>query len=133
MKQSSHPNSIKSQFKPGSTPVNVKPVGSTRICSKDGYLLMKMGEGINSFKPIHRIIYERMHGKVPAGFVTYFIDKNKLNISIINLSIISKKDNALRNNIYRYGKEIAQLLQLKASIKRQINKRENQNERHIST
>lgn len=120
----SHPNSQKTQFKAGHKPVSWLPPGSTRIDSKDGYILIKMGEGTLKWRPLHRIIYQRMHGKVPAGDLVTFVDGNKLNISIINLTTISKKQHCINNSIQRYPTEIKQLYQIKGQITRQINKRE---------
>lgn len=120
----SYPGSEKTQFKPGEKPINLKSVGSTRICSKDGYVLMKMAEGTLQWKLIHRIIWERMHGPMPKGYMCTFVDGNKLNISIANLTTISQHKNALRNHINRYGKDIADISRLKGRITRQINKLE---------
>jgi len=118
------PGSEATQFKPGQTPVNIKPIGSTRICSKDGYILIKMREGLRAWDLLHKVIYERMHGPVPYTHVVTFNDGNKLNVSILNLRAISKKENVLRNGVHSYGPEIAQLYQLKGQITRQINKQE---------
>ncbi len=119
----SFPGTEATQFKPGSRSLNWLPVGSTRVCGKDGYILMKMAEGINQYRPIHRIIWARMHGPVPTGHVVIFVDRNKLNISIINLSLITNAENCKRNSFHNYGKEIAKAYQLKGQITRQINKR----------
>lgn len=113
---------VATQFKPGQRSANYKPVGSTRICSKDGYVLIKMAEGLFQWKLLHRIVWERMNGPIPKGFLVSFIDRNPLNWKITNLTLITKKQNALRNSIHNYGTEIAQLYQLKGAITRQINK-----------
>ncbi len=117
-----YPGMIGTQFKPGTKPPNYKPVGSTRICSKDGYVLIKMAEGLFQWKLLHRIVWERMNGPIPKGFLVSFIDRNPLNWKITNLTLITKKQNALRNSIHNYGTEIAQIYQLKGAITRQINK-----------
>lgn len=119
----SHPNAVKTQFKPGQKPVNHLPPGSTRICSKQGYVLMKMAEGINQWRPIHRIIYKRMHGKVPAGDLVTFVDGNRQNISIVNLTTISKKQHVINNSLNRLSPDIAELYRIKGRITREINKR----------
>jgi len=126
------PRMMPTQFKPGHKPANYKPIGSTRIDSKDGYILIKMEEGMCSWKLHHRVIYERMHGPVPKGHMVTFVDQIKTNISIINLTTIDKKQNCKRNSYHNYGKEIAKLYQLQGQITRQINKRNKQDERHSS-
>lgn len=128
-----YPGMVATQFKPGQKPKNHKPVGSTRIDSKDGYILVKMAEGLFQWQLLHRVIWVRMHGPIPAGDMVTFIDRNNLNISIVNLTTIDKKQNCKRNSYHNYGKEIAQLYQLKGQIGRQINKRKKQDERHSST
>jgi len=114
---------VATQFKPGQRSANYKPVGSTRICSKDGYVLIKMAEGLFQWKHLHRVVWERMNGPIPKGLLVSFIDGNKLNWKITNLMLITKKENVLRNGIHSYGKDIAQLYILKSQITRQINKR----------
>lgn len=119
------------QFKPGQKPPNHKPVGTVRICAKDGYLSIKMEEGKRQWVQLNRMIWERMNGSIPDGYVVTFIDGNKQNCKITNLTLMSFKENALRNSVHRFGKEIAQIYSLKAQINRQINKHERlQNERH---
>jgi hypothetical protein len=120
----SYPGMEATQFKPGTKPPNHKPVGSTRIDTKDGYVYIKMAEGMFQFKLLHRVIWERMNGPIPPGYLVSFIDQNKQNCRITNLTLLTKKQNALRNSIHNYGPEIAQIYQLKGAITRQINKRQ---------
>lgn len=119
----SYPGMAATQFVKGEKPANYKPVGSTRICSKDGYVLIKIAEGMFQWKHLHRIVWERMNGPIPKGFLVSFIDRSPLNWKITNLTLITKKQNALRNSVHNYGKDIAQLYILKSQITRQINKR----------
>lgn len=130
----SHPNMVPTQFKPGTKPPNYKAVGSTRIDSKDGYILIKMAEGIFQWKLLHRVIWERLNGKIPDGYLVTFIDGDKSNIEITNFTLMTKQENLLRNSCHNYGTEIAELYQLKRQITRQINKTERaRHERHSST
>jgi hypothetical protein len=127
LKGISYPGSVPTQFKPGSKPPNHKPVGTIRVV--DGYFEIKMAEGMRQWKLLHRVIWERMNGKIPDGYLVTFIDGDQTNIEITNLTLMTKQENARRNSIHRYGPEIAKLYQLKGAINRQINKRErNQHE-----
>jgi hypothetical protein len=127
------PSMMPTQFKPGQRPANYKPVGSIRVL-EDGYLQIKMAEGHRQWVLLHRMIWERLNGKIPTGYLVTFIDGNKANCKITNLTLMTQKENRLRNSIHNYGKEIAHLYLLKGAINRQINKRERlQNERHTST
>lgn len=115
------------QFKPGQKPKNHKPIGSKRIDTKNGYVYIKMAEGMFQYQLMHRMVWQRLNGPIPHGYLVSFIDGNKLNWEITNLSLITKKQNAIRNSMNRYGPEIAQIYQLKGAITRQINKRERAN------
>lgn len=122
-KTGSYPNMIPTQFKPGQKPPNHKPVGTVRAL-EDGYLQIKMAEGKRQWVQLNRMIWERMNGPIPQGYVIAFIDGDKQNCKLTNLTLMSFKSNALRNSVHRFGKEIAQVYQLQAQISRQINKRE---------
>lgn len=124
-------------FKKGTSPKNKKEIGYMRRNGRDGYYEIKMHETGVKYKdwvPIHRLIYERMHGiKIPKTHVVMYLDGNYENWRIQNLRMISKAENAKRNSIHNYPKEIATAMQLVGAINRQINKRSKQhdtNERH---
>lgn len=117
------------RFNKGHKPSNHRPVGSTRI-TRDGYTEMKMAEGMRQWKLLQRFVWERMNGKIPKGMVLIFIDGNKQNIKITNLSLYTRVQNMQRNTLHNYPKEIAHLIQLQGAINRKINKRAKQNEQH---
>lgn len=127
-----HQNSVRTQFKPGTRSPNYRAVGTIRMV-KDGYLEIKIAEGMRQWKPLQRVIWERCNGKIPDGHNVSFIDRNKQNVEITNLRLMTKAENAIKNNpSTKYGPEIKQIYQLKGAITRQINKRNKQNERHSS-
>lgn len=79
-----------------------KPIGSTRIDSKDGYLLVKTKLGTNSYELAHRIIWEKENGKIPSGYVVRFYDnspKKIANPTIDNLFIVSRPVHARLNQM----------------------------------
>lgn len=117
------------QFKPGHVPHNTQPVGSERICSKDGYLIRKVrdtGVKRNDWAPVHIWTWEQHNGPVPDGHIVVFRDGNKQNIVIENLELITRAENMRRNSYHNYPKEIARLIQLRGAVNRQINKRASQ-------
>nr|WP_319552413.1 HNH endonuclease signature motif containing protein [uncultured Vibrio sp.] len=74
-----------------------KPLGSTRIDSKDGYLLIKVRMGTNAYELAHRILWEQHHGKIPPNHVIRFYDNSpeKLaNPTIENLFMVSRQVHA---------------------------------------
>jgi hypothetical protein len=117
-------------FKKGSVPPNRKPVGSERIDSKDGYVWIKVMEGLNSYRLKHRVLWEQHFGPIPKGTNVQFKDGDRLNIVIDNLELVSKDGNMLRNTFHNYPKEIASTIQLMGALTRQINKhKKKQNEK----
>lgn len=123
--------SEKGWIKKGNKPLNHRPVGTIR--EVDGYLEIKVAEGLHQWKLLHRIVWERMNGEIPKGYNVRFLDGNSKNIEITNLGLISKSENMKKNSYHEnYPKEIAQLIQLQGAITRQINKRAN-HEQHSNT
>jgi len=111
------------RFKKGSIPPNYKPVGTHRIDSKDGCVLVKLKEGMFQWKLKHRVIYEQHFGPIPKGCNVEFKDRNKRNFDPENLILRTRKENMLLNTIHNYPKEIATLVQLRGALNRQINKK----------
>jgi hypothetical protein len=114
-------NSKKTQFKKGTRPPNWKPVGFERI-NKDGYIEVKVGEGMHQFRHKHRIVYEKHYGKIPRGMIVRFKDGNKQNLKPSNLILITRGANMKSNSLHNYPKEISTTIQLLGALKRQINK-----------
>lgn len=112
----------KTQFSKGTVPPNHKPVGSERIDSKDGYIYVKVAEGMNQFRLKHRVVYEQNFGPIPKGYNVEFKDRNRLNCSPDNLVLRSRKENMKLNTYHNYGPEIAQVIQLRGALIRQIHK-----------
>lgn len=90
-------------FTKGSVPPNRRPVGSERVCSKDGYILVKIKEAnpytgsSTRYKHKHVYMWEQANGPVPAGMVVSFIDGNKTNCMLENLELITRGELARLN------------------------------------
>lgn len=84
------------QFKKGHRPQTYRPVGSTRICSKDGYIYIKTADP-NVWRMKHVLEWEKHNGKVPEGHCVIFADQNKLNCDIDNLLLVSRAQLARMN------------------------------------
>lgn len=119
------------QFKPGQQPHNERPLGSYRI-SRDGNLQRKISndKGSNSkrWRCVHELIWVEANGAVPAKHIVVFkpgMHSTTLEeITLAKVECISLADNMRRNTCHRYGKDIAQLIQLRGAITRQLNQRE---------
>ena len=119
------------QFKPGQQPHNELPLGSYRI-SRDGNLQRKISndKGSNSkrWRCVHELIWIEVNGAVPAKHIVVFkpgMHSTTLEeITLAKVECISMAENMRRNTCHRYGKDIAQLIQLRGAITRQLNQRE---------
>lgn len=88
-------------FEKGNIPVNHRPVGSTRI-NKDGYMEVKVEEP-RKWRAVHVVVWEKVNGPIPKGHVVIFGDKNKLNIDIGNLLLVSRAELAMLNKYNLIG------------------------------
>lgn len=113
---------IETQFKKGHEPHNTKYDGHERI-SKDGYVEIRVSKGVYKLK--HRVVWESVNGAVPKGMCLVFKDKNKQNISIENLEIITRKENMLRNTIHRYSEELKPIVKLIGKLKNKAHEKSN--------
>ena len=85
-------------FSAGSVPLNRKPIGSERICSKDGFILVKIAEpnpytsAQTRYKHKHIWLWEQTYGPVPEGCCVAFRDANKLNCDLDNLMLVTRAE-----------------------------------------
>lgn len=108
------------QFKPGHKPKNWRPVGSTRI-SKDGYIEMKMAEGMFQYRLLHKVVWERMNGHMPDGHIVTFIDGDKQNVRITNLRLMTLQENMQRNSVHNLPGGMNEVVLMRAKLNRKIN------------
>ncbi len=120
------------QFKKGQKSHTWTPIGTERL-SKEGYLQRKMtdtGVTRRDYVAVHHLIWKEAGRDIPEGYALSFKDGNKTNITLENLELVSRADLMKRNTYHNYPKEIAQLIQLRGAVQRQINKRSKQHERN---
>jgi len=85
-------------FKKGNIPANTRLVGSERVCSKDGYVSIKIKEqnpytgAAARYKHKQVCLWEQANGPVPAGMVVAFRDGDRLNIEPENLMLLSRAE-----------------------------------------
>ena len=106
-------------FKPGQQPHNTKYNGHERICSKDGYILIRVATGKYVHK--HRHIYEQHHGPIPPGIAIAFKDGNKTDCHIDNLEAITRQQLAQRNTITRYPPELRSAMHALKKLNKALN------------
>ena len=109
-------------WKPGNKPHNTREEHATsiRVHKRDGkpYHYTKIRDGL--WKLTHRVLWEQVHGEIPAGHVVRFKDGNSLHLSILNLECIPMKENMVKNTIQRYPMELQQLMKLKSKLNKTI-------------
>lgn len=81
-------NGKKTQFKKGQRPLNYRPVGSERV-NIDGYIEMKVADP-SKWRLKHNVVWEEVHGPIPKNHCIVFLDKNKLNVTLENLQLVSR-------------------------------------------
>ncbi|MEG1497650.1 MAG: HNH endonuclease signature motif containing protein [Clostridiales bacterium] len=96
-KTGNYPGSEKTQFKKGHVPHNYRPVGSERV-DVDGYTWVKI-EDLKKWKMKHVLLWEKHNGHIPKNHVIIFGDKDKTNITLDNLILVSRKQ-LVRMNQY---------------------------------
>lgn len=117
-------------FKPGQRPHTWLPIGSFRI-SKDGYLQIKLtdtGYPPRDWVSYHQHVWEQANGPRPGGHVVVFkpgaktVDRDL--VTVDKLECISRSELMRRNSYHtNLPPELANLVQLRGAITRQIRKR----------
>ena len=110
------------QFKKGQPSGNWKPIGSERICSKDGYILIKVTEGQPlNYRHKHVVVWEEANGPVPKGHVVVFKDGDKLNCDLANLELITRAELMQRNTFHNFPEDVKAQIHVLAGFKRKLN------------
>lgn len=116
--------SKETRFAPGHRPHTWLPIGSERV-TDDGTLQRKVsdtGDTRKDWRAVHALLWERAHGQIPPGHIAVLKNRDKRDIRIENVEVISRAENMRRNSYHRYPKEIALAIQLRGALNRQINK-----------
>jgi hypothetical protein len=112
-----------SMFKKGNEPHNMKYDGHERLDPKDGYIYIRISKGKYVLK--HRLVWEQNNGPIPKGNIIIFKDKNKYNLNIDNLQMITKRENMHRNTVTKYPLELQQLIKLNNKLKTTLHEKQN--------
>lgn len=103
----------KTMFKKGQPSTRRKPVGSERIHSQSGYIVVKVAEP-NVWRLKQRVLYEQYHNVTLSKHdIVTFLDRNPLNFDIDNLVLLSRSTLRIMNQKLSFGNgnpEITQAL-----------------------
>ncbi len=84
-------------FKKGHGGFKTRPIGSERVCSKDGYIMVKT-KMPRTWERKHLIEWRKHHGAIPKDHCIRFLDNDRTNCSIDNLVCIHRGANATINH-----------------------------------
>ena len=85
----------KTTFRKGATPHNKMKVGEDAITT-DGYVKTKIAEpDVWEYK--HKLIWIKAHGPIPEKHSIIFADRNRMNLDIDNLLLVSKAELLMLN------------------------------------
>lgn len=128
-----HPNTAANHFKPGTKPHTWKPIGSLRV-THEGYLQRKVtdtGYPPRDWVSVHRLVWEAAHGPVAPGHRVVFKARKPIadEAAIVPdvLECLSLREIMRRNSVHTVlPKPLAQLVQLRGALSRQINRKARQ-------
>lgn len=103
-----------------------KPIGTLRV-TKDGYLSRKVNDGMplqRRWKLEHVRLWEEANGPVPKGYAVKILNGQKQDVRLENLALISRADLMRANTVHNLPKPLAEVVQLRGALVRQINRRE---------
>ena len=86
------------RFKKGQVALNAKTDGefSNRI-DRNGYTYRYIRISAAKWELYHRIVWQQANGAIPSDSLVIFKDGNRLNCSLENLELITKRENIIRN------------------------------------
>ncbi|GHU05036.1 hypothetical protein FACS1894147_10770 [Spirochaetia bacterium] len=107
-------------------------MGTVRI-NTEGYVDVKIADP-NKWKQKHLIIWEKANGPIPKGNVIIFADRNRLNVKLKNLLMISRKELAVmnRNGLIYENAELTKTVKLIADVKIGIADRKRETRRRFT-
>jgi hypothetical protein len=127
--------SAETRFKPGQQPHTTLPIGSLRLVpAGSGSKLKVLERKVNDlpgpnhvrWHPVHRLVWIAMHGPVPKDHIVVFRPGLRTTvleeITVDRLECITRGQNATRNHPRARSPELAELVQLKGAITRQVNR-----------
>lgn len=118
----------KTRFKKGNKPHNTNPKGNGAIVTRQdtsgrSYKYIRIKKGV--WDLYHRIVWEKVNGKIPDNHLVVFKDDNTENTTIENLELITMTENMYRNSKHNYPKEIIPSLVLNKQLENKLNTLQN--------
>lgn len=102
-----------------------KAIGSERI-SKDGYLERKVNDDLPlqaRWRAVHLIVWEAVHGRIPPGHALVFKNRDRQDIRLDNLELITRRELMRRNTIHNLPRDVKGAITALSALNKQIRKR----------
>ena len=112
-----------SRYKKGNLPPNTMHDHAISIrndSSGTPYKFIRISKAV--WIPLHRYNWIQANGPIAPKMKLIFKDRNTMNCELENLELLTPGELMERNSFHRYPKEIAQVIQLRGALNRQINK-----------
>jgi hypothetical protein len=116
-------NSRSTTFKKGNLPPNTKAdfvISVRKDKNRVQYLFIRVAKA--KWVPLLRYNYEKLNGKITKGLNLVHADGDRMNCDASNGLLLSNAELMQRNTYHKYPKEIANAIQLRGALNRQINK-----------
>jgi hypothetical protein len=97
------------------------PVGALRLDARDNRVIIKLADG--QWTDLARYVWTTEKGPIPEGMTVRAKNGDAHDTRIGNLKLVSRADLMRENSYHRLPKELANLIQLRVALNRQINKR----------
>lgn len=117
----------------GSNAYNHRPIGTEKVETGRGVLVRKVTDDPTipssyRWRPVHVLMWEAAHGRVPKGYMVVFKAGMKTLesslITIDRLELVTFAENLRRNSIHtRYPAELVEIIRLNGALKRKVNNR----------
>lgn len=101
-----HSEHMKAKRESGYRNSTAVPIGTESM--QGGKLFRKVSDSgeTRDWKLAHRLVWEELHGPIPAGHIIVFRDGNSQNLEPSNLEMITEAERMRRHSIVRYPREI---------------------------
>lgn len=118
--------SKRTRFQKGHKNKNEQPIGTIKK-NADGYYYIKISnerKRKDRWQALHRYVWEKHNGAIPEGMIIVFKDKDKSNMDIDNLMMVSREEHVrmCQNNYYFTDPQVTEtalgIIKLKEAARR---------------